>query len=181
MKGLVFREFLGMVEQEYGYEVVDTIIEKSNIPSKGIYTTVGTYPHFEMFQLLEQLSIEKEISVSELLFNFGKYAFIAFSKAYTVFFQDKKNSFELLSDVEGTIHVEVLKLYPEAELPSFEVEVLSDSEMTMVYRSQRRMADFAEGLIKGCLLFFNENAIIEKEFLEKDGSVVSFRIIKLHE
>lgn len=178
MKGLVFREFLGMVEDEFGYETVDTIIEKSKVPSKGVYTTVGTYKVEEMFALLGELSREKAIPADKLLYVFGKYIFSVFKKLYPHFFENKTNSFDLLSEVEDTIHVEVLKLYPEAELPSFEVKQVSSKEMTMVYRSKRRMSDFAEGLIAGCLEYFKEEATIRKEMIEKDGSVVLFTIVK---
>jgi hypothetical protein len=181
MKGLVFREFLGMVEREYGYETVDLIIERSKVSSKGIYTSVGTYPHAEMFALLGQLSKELDVPAPSLLHTFGKYVFTVFLKGYPDFFLNKNNSFELLADVEGKIHVEVLKLYPDAELPTFEAELINADEMKMIYRSQRKMSDFAEGLINGCLLYFNEKAIIEKEFIEKDGSVVAYRIKRSHE
>lgn len=178
MKGLVFREFLGMVEKEFGYEIVDTIIEKSNLPSKGIYTNVGTYPHEEMFALVGELSKNLKIPADKLLFVFGKYIFTVFAKNYPNFFAEKTNSFELLADVEGTIHVEVLKLYPEAELPSFETQMVSEKEMTMKYQSRRKLSDLAEGLISGCLEHFNEDATIKKEYVETDGSVVLFSIMK---
>ncbi|MBT8311465.1 MAG: hypothetical protein HKP23_01335, partial [Flavobacteriaceae bacterium] len=38
MKGIVFTEFLEMVEDKFGLEVVDTIIEKAELPSEGVYT-----------------------------------------------------------------------------------------------------------------------------------------------
>ena len=63
MKGIIFREFLEMVEEQFGYKTVDTIIENSNLASKGIYTSVGTYPHQEMFSLVKELSALTNISV----------------------------------------------------------------------------------------------------------------------
>nr|WP_319267273.1 heme NO-binding domain-containing protein [uncultured Draconibacterium sp.] len=178
MKGLVFREFLEMVEKEYGYETVDTIIEKSEVPSEGVYTSVGTYHHSEMFALVTELSKITKLDADKLLFTFGEYVFGVFTKAYPVFFVDKKSSFEILADVEGTIHVEVLKLYPEAELPTFSIEEETTDMMVMIYRSQRKLADFAEGLIHGCAKHFDEKITISKEYIEQDGTVVSFRITK---
>ncbi|AHW61231.1 Haem-NO-binding [Draconibacterium orientale] len=178
MKGLVFREFLEMVEKEYGYETVDTIIEKSKVPSEGIYTSVGTYHHSEMFALITELSKLTKLNTDKLLFAFGAYVFDVFVKAYPVFFENKTSSFQLLADVEGTIHVEVLKLYPEAELPTFSIEEQREDKMVMIYRSQRKMADFAEGLIQGCAKHFNENITISREYIEEDGTVVLFRITK---
>lgn len=176
MKGLIFREFLEMVEQEFGYETVDEIIEHSKIESNGIYTNVGTYHHSELFKLIQQLSIKKNIPGNQLLLEFGKYVFTVFLKAYPIFFEDKKSTFDLLKEVEDKIHVEVLKLYPEAELPSFTIKPSPNNKMVMLYRSQRKMSDFAEGLMHGCLLHFNEKAEIEKTFLEEKGSEVLFKI-----
>ena len=52
MKGLVFTEFLEMVESKFGLEVVDNIIEHSELPSGGVYTSVGTYDFNEMLSLI---------------------------------------------------------------------------------------------------------------------------------
>ena len=42
MKGIIFTEFLDLVEEKFGLEMVDKIIEQSNLDSGGIYTSVGT-------------------------------------------------------------------------------------------------------------------------------------------
>lgn len=181
MKGLVFREFLGMVDKEFGYETVDAIIEESNVPSKGIYTSVGTYKVEEMFALVGQLSREKNIPGNKLLFVFGKYIFNVFLRTYPHFFKNKKNSFDLLADAEDTIHVEVLKLYPDAELPSFEVKLIDTNEMSMLYQLKRHLSDIAEGIITECLRYFKEKAAIQKEVVKPDGSVVLFTIVKSNE
>ncbi|WP_297087530.1 heme NO-binding domain-containing protein [uncultured Draconibacterium sp.] len=178
MKGLIFKEFLEMVEKEFGYETVDSIIEQSKVPRNGVYTNVGTYDAAEMVALVVALSKTKNIPVDKLLYAFGEYAFKVFVKGYPAFFEGKTNSFELLADVENTIHVEVLKLYPDAELPTFQVEELSKDKMVMVYHSARKLGDFAEGLIHGCIKHFGEKVTIEKENIEKDGSVVRFRMVK---
>ncbi|MBN2635003.1 MAG: heme NO-binding domain-containing protein [Prolixibacteraceae bacterium] len=178
MKGLIFREFLNMVENRFGYEIVDSIIEKSMVPSKGIYTSVGTYDPKEMFSLLEVLSRKKHIPVNKLLNEFGKYVFIVFTRSYPVFFMDKKTAFEILTNVENKIHVEVLKLYPEAELPRFNIQKQTPDTMDMIYQSDRKMSYFAEGLIRGCFDYFGEKAIVEQKWLNEAGTEVLFRITK---
>ena len=52
MKGMVFTEFLEMVEDKFSPEVADQIIEQANLRSGGIYTSVGTYDHGEMIELV---------------------------------------------------------------------------------------------------------------------------------
>ena len=58
MKGIIFTEFLEMVEEKFGYEVVDEIISKSELKSNGIYTSVGTYAREEMMVLVDHLHLK---------------------------------------------------------------------------------------------------------------------------
>lgn len=164
-----------MVEKEFGYGMVDTILEKSDLPSGGIYTSIGTYDHAEIVQLLMNLSEEAEMEASILLKEFGKYLFDTFLSSYPVFFQGLDNSFEFLASIDGHIHVEVRKLYPDAALPRFSSEVI-DGKMIMIYKSDRKMSDLAMGLIEKTLQYFNENKVIEKENIKADGSEVKITI-----
>jgi len=147
MKGLVFSEFIGFVEETFSPEVADDIIDASDLPSGGAYTTVGTYDHMEMLQLVAALSEKSNIPIPELVRSFGKHLFGRLARAYPQFLAGVETSFDFLQRVEDHIHVEVLKLYPDAELPHFECEASQPGRMTMIYRSQRPLADLAEGLI----------------------------------
>lgn len=178
MKGLVFREFLNMVESEFGDEMTDLIINEANIPNEGAYTSVGTYDHKELIDLVTRLSIHTNIESSELFKRFGQQSFKVFEKSYISYFENISDSFSFLSLVENTIHVNVLKLYPEAELPRIEVNQADNSQMILTYHSKRKMGSFAEGLITGCMDHFNEEADIKKTNLVEDGSVVEFTITK---
>jgi len=178
MKGIVFTEFLEMVESEYGYEMVDNIINKSDLPSGGVYTSVGTYAFSEMGMLLHNLSKDTNLSMPQLLNAFGKYLFHTFVKNYPAFFEAAPNAFKFLESIEDYIHVEVKKLYPDAELPTFDTRYLSPTKLEMIYKSERRMADFAEGLIEKTLEHYGEEAQIEKENITENGSQVRFTITK---
>lgn len=179
MKGVVFTEFLDMVEDKFGYQLVDTIIEEANLPSGGAYTSVGTYPHQEMVALVMGLHKHTQVPVSDLLKTYGKHLFGIFSKSYGHFFQDVQSAFAMLESIENYIHVEVKKLYPDAELPSFKTKRLEKNLLEMIYYSDRKMADLAEGLIESTFEHFNETVIIQKEILENDGQVVRFLLKKL--
>jgi len=56
MKGIVFNEFIEMVEDKFGEDMVDDIIDESDLPSGGAYTTVGTYDHGELVTMVVKLS-----------------------------------------------------------------------------------------------------------------------------
>ena len=55
MKGIIFTEFLELVEEKFGLGMVDKIISQSELNSGGAYTSVGTYEFSEMLQLNSHL------------------------------------------------------------------------------------------------------------------------------
>lgn len=180
MKGVVFTEFLDMVEDKFGYEVVDEIIESSDLPHNGAYTSIGTYPHEEIVTLVVNLSKTTKIDVPTLLHTFGFHLFGQFSKGYPSFFEKTTDAFNFLESIEDYIHVEVKKLYPDAELPRFKCKRLGNNVLEMIYHSDRSMSDLALGLIDGCAKHFNEKIEVDREDIsEGDGKVVKFIIKKV--
>jgi len=166
MKGIIFTEFLTMVEKEFSMDMVDTIIEKSNVSSKGAYTAVGTYSHQEMNSLVQALSAETNIKPENLLVAFGRYLFQTLSTAYPHFVNNAKDVLDFLSSIENYIHIEVRKLYPDAELPKFQSSYLSATKLELIYTSERHYGALAEGLILGALDFYHKEGNLEKEVLE---------------
>ncbi len=178
MKGIVFTEFLDMVEKEYGYELVDQMINECDLSSGGVYTSVGTYDHAEIVSLVSWLSNYSGVSVPELLRQYGKYLHNTFVANYGHFFDQEKDCFSFLESIDQYIHIEVQKIYPDAELPTFETKRINEHCLEMIYRSKRKMSDFASGLIEKSLEYYGEKASLERVFIEPDGSVVKFVITK---
>lgn len=163
MKGIVFTEFLEMVDQRFGEVVAERIIEESALPSGGAYTAVGTYDHSELVQLVGRLSAITQMPIPELLRGYGKHLFSRFVERYPHFFAGVTSCFGFLEGIEGYIHVEVRKLYPDAELPTIESRRVNDDRLDLTYRSSRPFGDFAEGLILGCIAHFRENISVAKQ------------------
>ena len=165
MKGVVFTEFLEMVESNFSPVVADRIVEQSDLPSGGVYTAVGTYDHGEMVSLVNQLSSETGTPIPELLQRFGHYLFGRFVEGYPDSFVGWKGSLDFLSSVHDHIHVEVRKLYPNAELPSLRCERPEPNRLVMIYRSERGLADLAEGLTRACVEYFGDSVTLSREDL----------------
>ena len=66
MKGIVFSEFLEFVEQRFSIEQAQDMIDACELESGGAYTSVGTYDHREMIQLLGALSSQVDVDVASL-------------------------------------------------------------------------------------------------------------------
>ena len=170
MKGIVFTEFLEMVEQKFGFETSDAIVEGANLPHGGVYTSVGSYPHSEMVDLLVELNKQTQIEVSELLKIYGEHLLGRFAAMFPQFFEGMNHVFDFLDSIENTIHVEVKKLYSDAHLPNFETVVKTEKEMGLVYCSESHLEDLAEGLIIGSIKHFGRAGEVSRSELE-DGRV----------
>lgn len=69
---------------------------------------------------------------------------------------------EFLPQVDGYVHLEVRKLYPDAELPSFSCTTPEPGTMVMTYRSKTNLPDLAEGLILGCIDHFGDSVSVKR-------------------
>ena len=178
MKGIVFTEFLDLVEDKFGLEMVDRIISASVLDSEGIYTAVGTYSFSEMLQLLQHLSENTGISIDNLLLVYAEHFFSVIEKSYPDLLATYKDPIEMISSIENHIHVEVRKIYPDAELPTFEVEDRKENSLVLIYKSSRAMHHFGLGLMNKTFAHFNSTATIDLEKIKEDGTEVRFVIHK---
>lgn len=174
MKGVVFTEFLEMVEDSFGDEVADNILDAADLPSGGAYTAVGTYDHAEMVSLVIELSKEVNMEVPALLNAYGKHLFGQFVNGYGHFFSGIDSTFAFLKNIHNHIHVEVRKLYPEAELPHITCTEVGSNQLELAYRSERPFADFAEGLISGAIDHFGEQITVVRDDIDGTGGKANF-------
>jgi len=178
MKGIVFTEFIEMVESKWGLAMVDKILDPEGLPSEGIYTSVGTYDDREIGILVTRLGDETGMGLDELQKHFGKYLFGTFASGYEAMVGAFDNTFDLLSKLDDFIHPEVQKLYPEATLPGFEITHRDDQVLRMNYRSQRRMPDFAEGLILAAAKHYKEEVAVTWHPSTEEENLFEFEVTK---
>lgn len=178
MKGIIFTEFLGLVEEKFGYEVVDKIISGTGLENDGAFTAIGTYDHRDLLKMVGALSKESGIEVPALVKVFGKHLFQTFSTKHADKIDGMNSAFELIEKVENFIHVEVRKIYPDAQLPTFSHEYKGDDTLIVHYRSERPFADVCEGLMEQCIESFGEEISIQREDVADDGTAADFTLVK---
>lgn len=169
MKGIVFTEFLEMVDDQFGLDVTETIISKADLPSGGVYTGIGTYSHAEMIALVKGLSAETHVKVQVLVQTFGAHMMSRFVDLFPDFFADVPDVLSFLENVDGYIHGEVRKLYPNATLPEIATRRLGDGQFELIYKSPRHLGDFAEGLIAGAIRHFGDQFTFQRTDLPHEG------------
>ncbi len=179
MKGIIFAEFLTMVDEMFSIEMTERLIDEVKPPSDGAYTTVGTYDAQEIVDLVVKLSEITQISVPDLLKTFGRYLLARFAVIFPQFFKEVTSTLDFLPMVESYVHLEVKKLYSDAELPFFTCVTPYPGRLEMKYRSARNFPDLAEGLILGTADHFNERIKVKRESIPEDPPAELFIITKL--
>jgi hypothetical protein len=160
MKGTIFVELLSMAEEALGEVAVDAAIARCPLASQGAYTTVGNYPPTELSQLVNQFSQTSGATPETLERQFGHWMLGRFLLTYPAFFEGHGDAFSMLESIEGKVHAEVRKLYPDSELPTLETVRIDERTMRFTYRSPRRLIAFCHGMIEACLLNYGETASI---------------------
>lgn len=179
MKGVIFTEFLELVEEKFGLAMVDSIINESELASGGVYTAVGTYDFSEMLQLITNLSDKTSISVDDLLLVYAEHLFAVLIGFHPDLVKHYKDPMDLLASIENHIHVEVQKIYPEAQLPTFDIEDRTEDSLVMVYKSDKALYMLGKGLMLETFKLFKIPVDIQLEKLNEKGTEVKFTIKKL--
>lgn len=157
MKGVVFTEFIEFVENSFGFDAVDTMIEDSGL--NGVYTQAGNYPFEEMLALIVALSKIQKVEVNELLEKYGEHLFDRLAGLYQNI-NKFSSAFDIIAHVDNIIHPEVHKLYPDAELPSFRLITQEPNKLTLEYMSNKSLHYLAKGLILGVAKYYKEDLIV---------------------
>jgi len=176
MKGIVFTEFIEMVEEKFSQETADRLLDECDLPSGGAYTAVGTYDHQEIVRMVIKLSEISGQPAPTLINTFGRHLFGRFVVLYPAFFTGVDSAMDFLARIEEIIHAEVRKLYPDAELPRFDIARPDERTLVMTYHSDRHLGDLAEGLIEACIIHYGRPQEIVREDLALPGQPVRFTI-----
>jgi hypothetical protein len=152
MLGVVFTELLEMVEDKFGPDMVDDLLDDAALA--GAYTAVGNYPFAELLALVGALEKRSGIAAPVLIEIYGEHLFSRFWDRYPQFFENQEGVLDFLQGIESRIHFEVRKLYPDAELPAFSCIRRTADLLEMHYQSPKCLGHLAVGLIRGCAAHF---------------------------
>ena len=172
MKGFIFTNFIDFVEKSNGLDMVDQMLEECDLASEGVYSAFNSYEFDELVTHLTYVSKKTDISPQILLETFGRFVFPYLIGKHSYIIEKYSNAIDLIAGIENHIHIEVKKLYEDAELPTFNVVEKKEDSLTIIYTSTRGLTYFAIGLMKETLQFFKVKGTIDMvENYNNDGSV----------
>jgi hypothetical protein len=177
MKGIIFTEFIALVEKKWGLKMVNDVIEEADDPIDGAYVSTGNYDHHNLVELITTLHHKSGIPVRDLMEIYGRSLFNKLIEHWYFDFQFD-STFDMLFNIESMIHAEVKKLYPDSMPPKFTCERLNDGQLKMVYQSHRCMGPVAKGLMLGCADYYSENIEVKIVNTSESGDEVEFLLSK---
>lgn len=178
MKGAIFTALADMVEQEFGLDTWEFMLQDSK--SDGIYISTETYADQEFVDLTQSLHKKTDIPMDDINRAFGEYAFPILAANAPELASKNMSLKEFLLTVDRVIHVEVRKLHPDASLPQFEYGDEADDELTMHYSSSRKLCMFSEGLIAGAANHYNTDYTLNHSQCMHDGHDSCALHLKFH-
>ena len=156
MKGIIFNVFEDFLDEKYGENTFDNIIEAMVPDVKEPFIAPGTYPDELLFSIIHKTMEEKNLELNPTLLEFGEFLFLQLAKKYPVFVKSHNNAKDFIKTIHDIIHVEVRKLFPEAVTPDFSYSNEKENEITITYTSKRSLFILAEGLINRCAKYYKE-------------------------
>jgi len=170
MKGVVFIAINDLVESQFGISTWEKILEAVSPECGGVYTSTEDYPDEDVVKYVQVISAELAIPASDVTRTYGKFLFGELNRKYDIFTKLSNNLFEFLNSIEGVIHKEVRKLYPNPSLPTLDCTIKSDTELELEYHSPRQLCYLAEGLIYGAAEHYGEDIVLSHDQCMHTGS-----------
>ena len=156
MLGIVFTSLIEMLEEKVSPEFADEVITEAGLESQGAYTAVGRYPYDELVKILTVLEQKTGKSQEELQHDFGYYLFGRLAQSHGQVMAGRECLLDALEVLDDDIHVQVKKLYPDADLPQFTVLSRTEKAMRLRYFSSRDLYALAEGLMDAAADHFGD-------------------------
>ena len=179
MKGILFVEFIEFLEMHTDLGTAQEIINQAELDSLGAYTRVGLYDYQELIKLLVSAANRLDLSSDELLDRYTEHLMGAFHRDYPDFFDGATCAADILKNLDSHIHVQVQKLlYPDAESPSFDYQVI-DGRIHLEYKSPRPLAAVAQSLTLACIKHFATGERIIDAHIAENGKSAKFIIERI--
>lgn len=158
MRGVILREFLDMVDRHYGPETTEDISRAVGLTT-AFFSDAAALPH--VLRLAAALSQRSGTPVPAIMISFGEALFPRLAGAHPELLA-VEDALKVLESVVVTTLAASRALDPNAAFPEFQFCETNPSVVTLECRSARPVADFAEGLIRGCLTYCRKQAEIRR-------------------
>ena len=169
MKGIIFNVAEATVSDEFGEDAWDDLLDAAGLD--GAYTALGDYPVEQLVALVTAASDKLALPPADVVRFIGRRGFSILIDKYPDMAVGHSSARSFVLSLNEVIHPEVRKLYPGADVPTFEYQDSGEGVLEIEYVSKRQLCHFAEGLILGCADYFEESIEISQPVCQHDGAI----------
>ena len=179
MYGIVNKSIQDLVVFNFGMEKWNSIRERSGI-EQDFFISNEPYDDEITYKLAIAVSVEMDMSLSDVLINFGEWWVLKTTKEKYAGLMESggSNLREFIANLP-VFHNRIMLIYPKLSPPEFKVTNITANSMNLHYLSHREgFQEFVRGLLQGLSKMFNENIKLELIQSRIDGhSHEIFKII----
>ncbi|MCC6952965.1 MAG: heme NO-binding domain-containing protein [Deltaproteobacteria bacterium] len=170
MKGEIFNLLELFVSEEFGDETFDAVLDdvEDQLTTKDPFVGPQTYPDSDFMIILGSLLSRLSLPMEPAVFQFGRFCFSRLAAKLPGHLESFSHPKPFLMSIDSVIHVEVRKLYRDAEPPRFSYEDTSPFELRMIYKSPRKMYALVEGLVQGAAEHYLRPIVVVRNVRESD-------------
>ncbi len=178
MKGEIFNLFETFVSENFGEETFENVYDASHpkLSTQDPYVGPGTYPDSDFFTLVTEAVSQLGITLERAAYAFGKYCFPKLVAKIPGYIDQHDHPKAFLLTVHDVIHVEVKKVFQNAQPPEFSYEDPSENELVMIYRSKRKLYSFAEGLFEGVAEHYGVPIKVNRTVISEQDGICRFEL-----
>ncbi len=171
MKGIIFNLLEDYIENTFGAGEYEEMLAGCplSVEDPELIVGPGTYPDRDFLAMVNWLALRNNRQDDEILRSFGRYSIIRLAERYPQFFNAYENPRDFLKSVGFIHHIEIRKLYKDAQTPEFSAEDHGEGRMRLRYRSKRHLCAFVEGLIDGLAEQYGRPITREKTSCSQSG------------
>jgi len=179
MHGFIFSEIQSYVTTNLGAETWRALLQEAGLGSK-VYEKFFEYPDEEAVTIVSTASKMTGNSVPAILEDFGRFLGPHLLKAYRPLIDSSWGTLEFLENTEETIHKVVRSRNRQAHPPALNWRRTAPDEVTLDYKSGRKMCFVAKGIAQGVADDYGDAVVIEEDSCMHEGDdVCRIRVKKL--
>ncbi|MBF0621127.1 MAG: heme NO-binding domain-containing protein [Magnetococcales bacterium] len=185
MHGIILSKLANFVQTEFPESYFSALCDETTL-SRYLKPLNRQVPEKEVQTILSTLSYQTGQPIRQILEHFGRH--IAPDLIETsMYFSPMEHDWQLgdlLNHAIRTIHEQLKKHNPTLAPPDLSIDILDDSDIRIIYKSNKRLCAFLIGIVKGTAAYLDTRiSIIEDVCMHRGDNqcVIEVRVINRHD
>jgi len=154
MKGVIFNLLERFIVDGWGDHVYDEILAGCPLHTQGAFVGPATYPDADLFAIVGKTCERLGLPPATALHAFGRYLAPRLAERVPGLVAAHAHPKTFLQTIDDVIHVEVRKLFKDAQPPRVTWTDPGPDQLVLHYSSTRPLCGLVGGLIEGTGLMF---------------------------